>query len=107
MKKAEKQIDFQEDKVTILTKKVGLNFISTGHYCKICFQINPNIFSVCSSIKVLSYADKFWIALKIYGQPSHPHSDRLLSLVNDCNIDNKEIKKCIVDIDQKCQTCQL
>lgn len=34
MKKAEKQIDFQEDKVTILTKKVGLNFISTGHYCK-------------------------------------------------------------------------
>ena len=107
MKKAEKQIDFQEDKVTILTKKVGLNFISTGHYCKICFQINLNIFSVCSSIKVLSYADKFWIALKIYGQPSHPHSDRLLSLVNDCNIDNKEIKKCIVDIDQKCQTCQL
>ena len=42
--------------------------------------------------------------MKIHWQFSHPHSDRLLSLLNECNIDDKEIRK-HVDQNQKCKIC--
>ena len=53
----------------------------------------------------LSSQEKYKIALKLHRQFSHPHSDRLLSLLKDCNINDEEIKSHIISLDEKCDIC--
>ena len=40
--------------------------------------------------------------MKLHRQFSHPHSERLLSLLLDCEINDEELKSHIKDLDEKC-----
>ena len=112
MKKAKTHIDFKEDKVIIFDKKIDICFTSTGHYCikfdnKLSDEKNfkSNIALFCTNMQNLSSQEKYKIALKLHRQFSHPHSDRLLSLLKDCNINDEEIKSHIISLDEKCDIC--
>ena len=111
MKKAKTQIDFQEDKINIFGKKVKIYFTSTGHYCiklksKLSYEnvFKSNVF-FCSNVQNLTYTEKYKVALKLHRQFSHPHSERLLSLLHDCEINDEELKSHIKDLDEKCEIC--
>ena len=41
----------------------------------------------------------------LHRQFSHPHSERLLSLLQDCEINDEELKSHIKDLDEKCDIC--
>ena len=41
-------------------------------------------------------------ALKLHRHFSHPQSERLLSLLQDCEINDEELKSHIKDLDEKC-----
>ena len=86
------EIDFQEDKINIFGKKVKIHFTSTGHYCiKLKSKLSDeNVFKtnavlLCSNVQNLSNTKKYIVALKLHCQLSHPHSERLLSLLQDWN----------------------
>ena len=86
------EIDFQEDKINIFGKKVKIHFPSTGHYCiKLKSKLSDeNVFKtnavlLCSNVQNLSNTKKYIVALKLHWQLSHPHSERLLSLLQDWN----------------------
>ena len=88
MKKAKTHIDFKEDKVIIFDKKIDICFTSTGHYCiKLDNKLSDektfksNIALFCTNMQNLSSQEKYKIALKLHRQFSHPHSDRLFSLL--------------------------
>ena len=112
MKKAKTQMDFQEDKVNIFGKKVKIYFTSIGHYCvklksklideNVC---KTNTVFLCSNIQSLSSTEKYKVALKLHRQFSHPHSEKLLSLLQDCEINDQELKSCMKDLDEKCEIC--
>ena len=112
MKKAKTQIDFQEDEINIFGKKVKIFFTSTDHFCvKLKSKLSDeNVFKtnavfLCSNIHNLSSTKKYTVALKLHRQFSHPHSERLLSLLLDCEINDEELKSHIKDLDEKCEIC--
>ena len=112
MKKAKTQIDFQEDEINIFGKKVKIFFTSTDHFCiKLKSKLSDeNVFKtnavfLCSNIRNLSSTEKYKVALKLHRQFSHPRSERLLSLLQDCEINDKELKSHIKDLDEKCEIC--
>ena len=108
MKKTKTQIDFQEDKINIFGKKVEIYITSTGHYCiklKSKFS-DENVFKtnaafLCSNVQSLSNTEKHKVALKLHRQFSHPHTERLLSLLQDCEMNYEELKSHIKDLDKK------
>ena len=112
MKKAKTQIDFQEDKINMFGKKVEIYFTSTGQYCfklKSKFS-DENVFKtnavfLYSNVQSLSNTEKYNVALKLHRQFSHPHSERLLSLLQDFEINDEELKSHIKDLDEKCDIC--
>ena len=96
MKKAKTKIYFQRDKINIFGKTVKIYFISTGHYCiklKSKFSdekvFKSNVF-FCSNVQNLSNTENTKILFKLHRQFSHPHSERLLSLLQDCEINDEE-----------------
>ena len=87
-------------------------FTSTGHYCiKLKSKLSDqNVFKtsavfLCSNIHNLSSSEKYKVVLKLHRQFSHPHSERLLSLLQDRKIYDEELKSYIVDLDDKCEIC--
>ena len=85
-------------------KKDKIYFNSTGHYCiKLKSKLSDeNVFKTnaiffCGTTQNLSSAEKYKVALKLHRQFSHPHSERLLSLLQDCEINDEELKSHIKD----------
>ena len=53
------------------------------------------------AVENLSNTEKHKVALKLHRQFSHPHSERLLSLLQDWEINDEELKSHIKDLDEK------
>ena len=56
-------------------------------------------------IYIIYPVQKNIVALKLRRQFSHPHSERLLSLLQDCEINDEELKSYIKGLDEKCEIC--
>ena len=56
-------------------------------------------------IYIIYPVQKNIVALKPHRQFSHPHSEKLLSLLQDCEINDEELKSHIKDLDEKCEIC--
>ena len=54
-------------------------------------------------IYIIYPVQKNIVALKLRRQFSHPHSERLLSLLQDCEINYEELKSYIKGLDEKCE----
>ena len=112
MKKAKTQIDFQKDQINIFDKKIYIYFTSTGHYCiKLKSKLSDekvfktNAVFLCSNIHNLSTTEKYKVALKLHRQFSHSHSDRILRLLQDYEINDEELKSHVKDLDKRCEIC--
>ena len=112
MKKAKAKIDFQEDKINIFGKKVKIYFTSTSNYClelksKLSDEnvFKSNIAFLCSNVQNLSNTEKYKVALKLQIRISHSHIERLISLLQDCEINNKELQSYITYLDKRCEIC--
>ena len=54
---------------------------------------------LCRNIQNLSNTEKFKVALKFHRQFSHPHTERLLSLLPDCEINDEGLKSHTKELD--------
>ena len=55
-----------------------------------------------SSLKDMPKGEKYKVALKLHGQFSHPHSDKIKALLRDAEIIDDELEKHLVDLDNLC-----
>ena len=55
--------------------------------------------------KNLSNTEKYKVALKLQIRISHSPIERLVSLLQDCEINNKELQSHITYLDKRCEIC--
>ena len=114
MKKANTYIDFANDKI-ILNKKVPVKFTTSGHYCipmgKIVDDNHDKVLKsesilFCDDVNELSNVEKEKIAIKLHRQFSNPSSDKLIPLLKDANINDKQLFDMVKNINGNCKVCQ-
>ena len=113
-KKANTYIDFANDKI-ILNKKVPVQFTTSGHDCipmgKIVDDNHDQVLKsesilFCDDVNELSNVEKEKIAIKLHRQFSHPSSDKLIPLLKDANINDKQLFDMVKNINGNCKVCQ-
>ena len=68
-------------------------------------MFNSNVVFLCSNVQNLTNTEKYKVSLKLHRQFFHPHSERLLSLPQDFEINDEGLKSHIKDLDEKCEIC--
>ena len=115
MKKANTYIDFASDKIIILNKEVPVKFTISGHYCipigKIVDGNHDQVLKsdsilFCDDVIELSNDEKQKIAIRLHCQFSHPSSDKLITLLKDANINDKQLFDMVKNINSNCNVCQ-
>ena len=100
MKKFNTNIDFTNDKIVILSKEVPVKFTTSGHYyIPIGKVVDDNHHQVlknelilfCDDVNEQSNDEKQKIAIKLPCQFSHSSSDKLITLLKDANINDKQL----------------
>ena len=92
MKRAGTCLNFEDDSVTMLKKKIPLSCTSSGHYYIPITKPLPDKckFKHILFIKEISFkntAEKIKIATKLHRQFCHPSSKKLCNLVKKCRSD--------------------
>ena len=111
MKKADTQIDFKTDSVTMLGKKQQVVYSSTGHYCiPISFtntsdKVDCKINLICKGIDGKSLKEKENTALKLHRQFSHAKSCKIIDLLKNAGINDKDINQMLEKLDNSCSIC--
>lgn len=118
LKAANSQLDFVNDKVTMFGRDIPLQHTSNGHYC---IPLTPKqvavnktsqgenatrvIFTV-NDLTVKSPEEKCKIATKLHKQFGHPiDSSKLKTLLQDANVEDKELFQQIDNVTNSCDTC--
>ena len=111
MKKAATQIDFLTDKVIMLGEQMPIKSLKSGHYAVPLSKFGSiengiaAIESVFLTIEDLDHKAKRKACLKLHSQFGHPTKERLLKLIEDASIKDKDLTKLIGEISDKCGTC--
>ena len=113
MKAIHTQINFAEDKVTILGKTLNLHCTSSGHYsvpiCKPKQVILQNKYqpevSVMFTMVSKTTGEKRKAAIKLQKQFAHPRSDRLIKLIKDGRIEDRDLFSMIQEVEATCEIC--
>ena len=107
MKKAKTYIDFSKDKIIIFDEEVPVKFSTSGHYCITVGKMNKENENILVQENIVCFSDdltnkdrnkKRNIALKLHCQFSHPNAQKLISLLKDANVDDKELIAIINDV---------
>ena len=107
MKTARTTIDFANDKVTMLDQVLNLHFTSSGHYTIGITKEQQE--DTSEGIRILlckEEKDKRKVALKLHQQFAHAPSKRIISLIKDANVEDQELFKSIIDVEDNCQICK-
>ena len=110
MKRAGTCLNFEDDTVTMLKKKIPLSCTLSGHYyipitkplpdkCKI--KHIPFIKEISSK----NTAEKIKIATKLHRQFSHPSSKKLCDLVKNVGVTDPEFIKILQTLTNSCELC--
>ena len=109
LKRAECKLDFVQDKISLLGEQVTLMISRSGHYC-VPLQCDKNSNTRVKHIMFSSpLNDDNSVEkkiLKLHKQFAHPSSERLLKIVKDSGITDKNIHEVIKDVSQKCDVCK-
>ena len=121
LKTADSQLDFVNDTITMYGKEINLQHTSNGHYCipltpkqvvvnNIDTNSQPNVkitlFSESDSVETKTLNDKYNVALKLHKQFGHPvDSGKLKKLLQNSQINDKELMKQIDIVTEKCDIC--
>ena len=109
MKQMEMQIDFRNDTVTAMGQTIKLESTSSGHYVIPVTTIGNESSKVVlhlQDIQKLSKHQKTTKALKLHKQFSHAPANRLLKLVDNSSINDKEFRDCVKEVCDTCSFCR-
>ena len=109
MKQMEMQIDFRNDTVTAMGKMIKLESTSSGHYVIPVTAISNESSKVVlhlQNIPDLSKQQKTTKALKLHRQFSHAPANKLLKLVDNSSINDKEFRDCVKEVCDACSFCR-
>ena len=110
MKRAGTCLNFENDTVTMLKKKIPLSCTSSGHYYipitkplpdKPKFKHVPFIIEISSK----NTAKKFKFATKLHRQFSHPRSKKLCDLGKNAGVTDPEFIKILQTLPNSCELC--
>ena len=112
MKRANTSIDFRDDTVTMLGEKQSVIITSSGHYSlpltdrhKILNEVDQRNCRITLNVNMQD--DLTRIAEKLHSQFSHPPAHRLIKLVQNSSISNKqELIQCIKSVSANCSICR-
>ena len=110
MKKAGTCLNFEDDTVTMLKKKIPLSCTSSGHYYIPITRPLPDKhkFKQVPFIKEISsknMAKKIKIATKLHRQFSHPSSKKLCASVKNAGVTDPEFIKILQTLPNSCELC--
>ena len=112
MKKADTELNFRDDTVTMLNQKIDLQVTRSGHYTIPLDQNQQIIEKVDRKETVaitllnsnnMSYKD---IAIKLHRQFAHPAATKLLKLIKHTDKDVDELKEQIISVSKSCKFCR-
>ena len=110
MKKAGTCLNFEDNTVTMLKKKIPLSCTSSEHYYipitkplpdKRKFKYIPFIKEISSK----NMTEKIKIATKLHRQFSHPASNKLCDLVKNAGVTDPEFIKILQTLPNSCKLC--
>ena len=110
MKRAGTCLNFEDDTVTMLKKKISLNCTSSGHYYIPMTKPLPDKrkFTHIPFIKEISSKNmvgKIKIATKLHRQFSHSRSKKLCELVKNAGVTDPEFIKMLQTLPNSCEPC--
>ena len=115
MKKAETNIDFVKDEVSMFGSKQDVHVTQAGHYA---IQLNQsrmilNSLNKNQDLKINLVVSKFnlehkqKVASKLHSQFGHPTKNKLLKLLDRAGLeDNKALKEEICKLEKSCEICK-
>ncbi len=108
MKKAETEIHFRDDEVSMLGQNLKLHFTSSGHYSVPLgrdLTSENKIEQTFLEIEELDRDNKLKACRKLHTQFGHAASNRLKDLLKDAKVTDKEIFDMIEEVGEKCEIC--
>ena len=123
MKRAKTKLNFENDTVVMLGRKLKLNCTSSGHYyvpltrplptrenCNLVMFVKEiesmcNIVCFVKEIESKSTPEKYEIAKKLHRQFSHPSGKKLCDLVIDAGVRDAEFIKILKELPHSCEIC--
>ena len=114
MKKTKTYIDFSKDKIIIFDEEVPVKFSTSGHYCITVWKMNKENENILVQENIVCFSDdlknkdrnKKWnITLKLHRQFSHSNAQKLISLLKDANVDDKELISIINEVSDSYGIC--
>ena len=110
MKRAGTCLNFDNDTVMMLKKKILLSCTSSGHYYIPITKPLPdkhkfNYIPFIKEISPKNTAEKIKIATKLHRQFSHPSSKKLCDLVKNAGVTDPEFIKILQTLPNSCELC--
>jgi len=109
MKNIGMQLDFEHDTAVIDGEEIQLACTTSGHYCMplnvFCVDAG-NIVLKVNEIDTLDKKQKLSKAMKLHRQFGHAKASRLLKLISNSHIDDKEFVECVNEVCESCEICK-
>ena len=107
MKRAGTCLNFEDDIVTMLKKKIPLSCTSSGHYYIPITKPDKRKFKqiLFKEISSKNTSEKIKIATKLHRQFSHPSSRKLWDLVKKAGVTDPEFIKILLTLPNSCELC--
>ena len=110
MKRVGTCLNFEDDSVTMLKKKIPLSCTLSGHYYIPITKLLPDKpkFKYIPFIKEISsknMAEKIKIATKLHRQFSHPSSRKSYDLLKNAGVTDPEFIKILQTLPNSCELC--
>ena len=112
MKKAKTVINFHDGTCYMFGNKQNLQMTSNGHFCvplnKTSFDREGNTSHMIlfnDKLENKNESERMRIAKKLHQQFAHANSNRLIKLLKDGGVKDKDFHKMIVKVEEKCEIC--
>ena len=107
MKSLKMNLDFDKDVAYIGNEEIKLSCTSSGHYRLHLTPCNIDACNITLTVtEGLDIKQKKVKAFKLHRQFGHATEDKLMKLVKNSNVKDKELIKCIKEVCNTCETCQ-
>ena len=115
MQRANTEINFKDDTVSMLGVTQKLHITSSGHYAiplskragALLDESSLPSITLTSSAMSSELENKHSMAVKLHKQFSHPTSDRLIHLLRKAGYDDDDLYKEVIGVTKDCQICKV
>ena len=106
MKKMDTEIRFAKNEVIMLGKKQKVNVTNKGHLCIPLTKVETSEILFTSSVEGKPEKTLKKIASKLHQQFAHASSERLIKLLKDVGVDDKDFLRQVKEVVKNCEICQ-